>query len=139
VAVTICSGIDPVAIGQALDGETVGTRFPAGDGRLGSFKLWLRFAKPSKGTVEVDAGAARALREDGVSLLPVGVTHVNGEFRAGDAIDVVSDGYPIGKGLAQYDSSELRAAAGKRSAELATLDPVPPDEVVHRDYFVLTD
>ncbi len=139
VTVTICSGLDPRALGAALDGEQPGTRFPAGDGQLGSFKLWLRFAKPSRGTVEVDAGAAQALREDGVSLLPVGVTHVNGSFRAGDAIDVVSGGYPVGKGVSQYDADMLRAAAGRRTAELSTLDPVPPDEVVHRDYFVLTD
>ncbi len=139
VAVTICSGLSETALAEALDGEKVGTRFPAGDGQHSSFKLWLRYAKPSRGTVEVDAGAAKALREDGVSLLPVGVTHVNGEFRAGDAIDVVSSGYPVGKGLTQYDAAELRSAAGKRSAQLAELDPVPPDEVVHRDYFVLTD
>lgn len=138
VTVTICSGLSADALAHALDGETVGTRFPAGDGQHSSFKLWLRFAKPSRGTVEVDPGAARALRQDGVSLLPVGVTHVNGDFRAGDAIDVVSDGYPVGKGLVQYDAAELRKAAGKRSAELAAVHPVPPDEVVHRDYFVLT-
>ncbi len=139
VAVTICSGTDEHALGAALDGERPGTRFPAGDGQLGSFKLWLRFAKPSRGTVEVDAGAARALREDGVSLLPVGVTHVNGDFRAGDAVDVVHDGYAVGKGLSQYDADVLRQARGRRSADLAQLEPVPPNEVVHRDYFVLTD
>lgn len=139
VAVTICSGLDASALGEALDGARPGTRFPAGDGQLGSFKLWLRFARPSRGTVEVDAGAARALREDGVSLLPVGVTHVNGSFRAGDAVDVVHDGYAVGKGLSQYDADVLRQARGRRSSELAELDPVPPNEVVHRDYFVLTD
>lgn len=139
VAVIICSGLSEDALGHALAGDRVGTRFPPGDGQFSSFKLWLRFAKPSKGTVEVDAGAARALREQGVSLLPVGVTHVNGDFRAGDAIDVVSGGYPVGKGLTQYAADELRHAAGKRSAALAEVQPAPPDEVVHRDYFVLTD
>ncbi|MEN0013459.1 MAG: glutamate 5-kinase [Solirubrobacteraceae bacterium] len=139
VAVTICSGISEDAIGLALDGEAVGTRFPAGTGQYSSFKLWLRYAKPSRGSVEVDAGAANALRTKGVSLLPVGVAHVNGDFRAGDAIDVVHDGYVLGKGLSQYDSTSLRTAAGRRSAELAELVPPPPDEVVHRDYFVLTD
>lgn len=139
VAVTICHGIDTTVLPRVLDGERLGTRFPAGDGQHSSFKLWLRYARPSSGSVEVDAGAARALREQGVSLLPVGVVHVNGEFRAGDAIDVVADGRAVGKGLVQYDASELRAAAGKQTADLAELDPVPPDEVVHRDYFVLAD
>ena len=139
VRVTICSGIDTTVLPRVLDGEPLGTSFPAGSGQHSSFKLWLRYARPSRGSVEVDAGAARALREQGVSLLPVGVVHVNGEFRAGDAIDVVAEGRTVGKGLAQYDAAELRAAAGKRTAQLADLDPVPPDEVVHRDYFVLAD
>jgi glutamate 5-kinase len=139
VEVTICSGLSAEAIGEALDGTAVGTRFPAGSGQHNSFKLWLRYAKPSRGTVEVDAGAANALRNKGVSLLPVGVAYVNGDFRAGDAIDVVSGGYVVGKGLSQYDAATLRQAAGRRSSELTQLDPVPPDEVVHRDYFVLTD
>ena len=64
---------------------------------------------------------------------------MNGAFRAGDAIDVVSEGYAVGKGLSQYDADVLRQAQGKRSAQLAELEPVPPNEVVHRDYFVLTD
>ncbi len=67
------------------------------------------------------------------------MTHVNGAFRAGDAVDVVFDGYAVGKGLSQYDADVLRQACGKRSSQLAELDPVPPNEVVHRDYFVLTD
>lgn len=139
VAVTICSGIDTSVLPRVLDGEPLGTRFPAGDGQHSSFKLWLRYSRPSRGSVEVDAGAARALREQGVSLLPVGVVHVNGEFRAGDAVDVVAAGRTVGKGLVRYDAAELRAAAGKRTPQLAELDPVPPDEVVHRDYFVLAD
>ena len=53
-----------------------------------SFKLWLKYAKPSHGTIVVDAGAARALRDGGTSLLPVGITDVRGEFDAGDAVDV---------------------------------------------------
>lgn len=139
VSVTICSGLDPAALALALDGERVGTRFPPGDGRHNSFKLWLRYAKPSRGSVEVDAGAANALRREGVSLLPVGVTHVNGDFHSGDAIDIVCAGQTIGKGLAEYSAAELRIAAGKRSEDLTTRAPGASSEVVHRDYFVLTD
>ncbi len=139
VSVTICSGLRPEPLRLALAGDHIGTRFPAGTGQHSSFKLWLRFVKPTKGTVEVDAGAARALRHNGVSLLAVGVCGVEGAFRAGDAIEVTHRGHSIGKGLVQYDAEELRRAAGKRSAELASADPLAPDEVVHRDYFVLTD
>ena len=76
------------ALGAVLAGGPAGTRFPAQQARYSSFKLWLRYAKPSHGTVVVDAGAARALREGGTSLLPVGIVDVRGDFDAGDAVDV---------------------------------------------------
>src|SRR3954453_13335508 len=72
IPATICNGLSEAALAGALAGEPVGTRFPARETRYSSFKLWLRYAKPSHGTVVVDAGAARALREGGTSLLPVG-------------------------------------------------------------------
>ena len=61
--------------------SAVGTRFAAQEGRYSSFKLWLKYAKPTRGRVLVDAGAARALREGGTSLLPVGVVEVTGRVR----------------------------------------------------------
>ncbi len=139
VAVTICSGLSEDALGRALDGERPGTRFPAGDGQLGSFKLWLRFAKPSRGTVEVDAGAARALREDGVSLLPVGVSHVNGAFRAGDAIDVVHDGLRGRQGRLAVRRRRAPASRWQAHVRARRTRARSAEEVVHRDYFVLTD
>jgi glutamate 5-kinase len=72
IEVAITNGLRPGALGAVLDGAPEGTRFPARQARYSSFKLWLRYAKPSHGTVVVDAGAARALREGGTSLLPVG-------------------------------------------------------------------
>ncbi len=68
----------------------VGTRFEPHRERGSSFKLWLRYAKPSHGTLRVDDGAARVLRERGSSLLPVGITEVEGEFEAGDAVEVAA-------------------------------------------------
>ena len=62
-----------------------------------SFKIWLRYAKPGRGTVTVDGGG-RVLREQGSSLLPVGITSVDGDFEAGDAVDVVADSEPVGRG-----------------------------------------
>ena len=66
---------------------------------MSSFKLWLRYAKPARGRVTVDDGAERALRERGTSLLPVGVVEVEGDFEAGDAVEVRCDGRPVGKGI----------------------------------------
>jgi glutamate 5-kinase len=87
--------------------------------------------------VEVDAGAARALREGGTSLLPVGIVAVDGEFDAGDAVSVRFDGAVVGKGIASYSAEELRQVMGRKSAEIREILPRATDEAVHRDYFVL--
>jgi glutamate 5-kinase len=137
IPTTICSGLRPGALGRALAGEQEGTRFAPQAERTSSFKLWLRYAKPAFGRLVVDPGAARALREGGTSLLPVGVTDVGGEFDAGDAVEVVADGIVIGKGIAAFSAAELRRVAGKRSAAVREELGVAGEEAVHRDYFVL--
>jgi glutamate 5-kinase len=127
---------DPAAGGEAAaDGP--GTVFAAQSERYSSFKLWLRYAKPTRGQITVDDGAARALRQDGTSLLPVGVTDVDGNFDAGDAIEVTHAGRLIGKGISNYSAPELRKVLGRRSAEVRELLPRASEEAVHRDYFVL--
>jgi glutamate 5-kinase len=137
IATTICSGLRPGALGRALAGEPEGTRFYPQAERTSSFKLWLKYAKPAHGRLVVDAGAARALREGGTSLLPVGVTEVRGDFDAGDAVEVVADGGVIGKGIAAFSAAELRRIRGKRSSEVRELLGAAGEEAVHRDYFVL--
>ena len=140
IPTVICSGRRPEALRRALDGEDEGTRFApaaAGEQRYSSFKLWLRFAKRSRGAVGVDAGAARALREGGTSLLPVGVVDVAGSFDVGDAVDVVADGDTVGKGLVNYTAAELRRVAGLKSAAVRQVLPRASEEAVHRDFFVL--
>ena len=137
IATVIASGLAPGALLSATGGETVGTRFEARAGRYSSFKLWLKYAKPTRGRVIVDAGAARALREGGTSLLPVGIVEVSGEFDAGDAVEVAFDGEPVGKGICNYSASELRRVRGLKSAEVRQRLPRATEEAVHRDYFVL--
>jgi glutamate 5-kinase len=88
--------------------------------------------------VLVDAGAARALREGGTSLLPVGVVDVSGDFDAGDAVEVAHDGQSVGKGISNYSAAELRKVRGLKSADVRELLPRASDEAVHRDYFVLS-
>ena len=138
IEVVVCDGTAEGTLLAAAAGEAVGTKFPAHPGRVPSFKLWLRHAKPSQGTVGVDAGAARVLREHGSSLLPVGVTSVEGTFEAGDAVDVVSDDAPVGKGIVNYSAGELSRIKGMKSAEVQELMPHAAEEVVHRDFFVLS-
>jgi glutamate 5-kinase len=138
IPATICNGLSQTAPAAALAGEPVGTRFPARAARYSSFKLWLRYAKPSHGRVVVDAGAARALREGGTSLLPVGIVEVDGSFGAGDAVDVADGGgMLIGKGICNYSAAELRRIRGMKSADVREVLPRATEEAVHRDYFVL--
>jgi glutamate 5-kinase len=139
IPAVICSGLEPGVVRRAAAGEAVGTRFAPRAGRYSSFKLWLKYAKPTRGSVRVDGGAARALREGGTSLLPVGVVDVAGEFHAGDAIEVVHDGAPIGKGITNYSAEELRRVAGLQSAQARGVVPRASAEAVHRDYFVLAE
>ena len=97
----------------------------------------MRYAKPSRGRITVDDGAARALREGGTSLLPVGIVEVGGDFAAGDAVDVVHGERLIGKGICNSPSDELRRPAGLNTRAVHELLPKASDEAVHRDYFVL--
>jgi glutamate 5-kinase len=138
IPTVIGSGFDPGLLARAWAGEPGGTRFAAQAERQPSFKLWLRYAKPSQGAVVVDAGAARALRDGGTSLLPVGIVSVEGAFEAGDAVEVRAGAELVGKGITNYSALELRQVKGLKSAQVREVLPRATDEAVHRDYFVLT-
>ncbi|HET7573805.1 MAG TPA: PUA domain-containing protein, partial [Solirubrobacterales bacterium] len=137
IPAVICNGTEDGTLLAAALGEKIGTRFLPQSAKASSFKLWLKYAKPARGRLVVDAGAARVLRERGSSLLPVGIAAVEGDFEAGDAIDVAADGEVIGKGISDYSAHELRRVIGMKSAEVRELLPHAADEVIHRDRFVL--
>jgi glutamate 5-kinase len=138
IPVVICDGTIGGTLTAAASGERVGTRFAPHRERTPSFKLWLRYAKPAQGRLMVDSGAARVLRERGSSLLPVGITGVDGEFAAGDAVEVVTDGEVVGKGIVNFSAAELGRIKGLKTPEIREVLPRAADEAVHRDYFVLT-
>jgi glutamate 5-kinase len=142
IATAIGNGVRPGALEGLLAGEREGTRFPAREARYSSFKLWLKYAKPSRGTLLIDAGAARAVSEGSASLLPVGIVEVRGAFDAGDAVDIAAahdDGAPrpLAKGICNYSAQELRQVMGLKSASVREVLPRATDEAVHRDYLVL--
>ncbi len=138
IPATICNGLRAGALEAILGGGAgVGTHFPAQEARYSSFKLWLRYAKPSHGTIVVDSGAARARRDGGTSLLPVGVIDVRGGFDVGDAVHVTEGAAVIGKGITNYSAPELRRVMGMKSGQVREVLPRATDEAVHRDYFVL--
>jgi glutamate 5-kinase len=138
IETVICSGLRDGALTTALEGGAAGTRFAAGEARYSSFKLWLKYAKPARGTVVVDAGAARALREGGTSLLPVGIIEVRGTFEAGDAVEVAHEAVVVGKGICNYAADELVSVKGMKSHAVRAVMPRATDEAIHRDYFVLS-
>jgi glutamate 5-kinase len=144
IRAVICNGVRAGAIEAVLAGHMEGTNFPPRAARHSSFKLWLLYAKPSHGTLVVDAGAARALREDGTSLLPVGIVDVLGSFDAGDAVEIVErggdglHGRALAKGITSYSAAELREVMGLKSSSIQAILPRATEEAVHRDYMVLS-
>jgi glutamate 5-kinase len=143
IPTVICNGLSPEALPAVLAGEREGTRFQAREARYSSFKLWLKYAKPSRGRLLIDAGAVRAVREGSASLLPVGVVDVIGDFDAGDAVEIVgsADGVAtvrtLAKGICNYSAQELRQVMGLKSAAVREVLPRATDEAVHRDYLVM--
>ena len=137
IPATVASGIREGALSRALSGEKEGTRFSAQEERFSSFELWLRYAKPTKGTLTVDEGAERALRNAGASLLPVGISAVEGDFQPGDAVEVRSSGGVVGRGICNYSSEELALVLGMSSEAVNEALGRTAEAAVHRDYFAI--
>lgn len=141
IEVVVCGGKKAGAIVRAAAGdESEGTHFAAHPQPQSSYKLWLRYAKEASGSITVDAGAERALKAQGTSLLPVGIADVAGDFQTGDAVDVCSaDGSsaPLGKGIANFGSDELRRIKGMNSQAVREVVPQGAQEAIHRDHLVL--
>jgi glutamate 5-kinase len=114
------------------------TLFRAATTRAQSRKRWIMGTLAVAGTLQVDAGAARALRQ-GRSLLPIGVTKITGEFERGDTVAITDpDGREIARGLAGLDSEDARLVMGKRSDMIVELLGVGNrSEMIHRDNLVL--
>ena len=115
------------------------TLFHPARSRAQARKRWIMGTLTVAGTLQVDAGAARALKQ-GRSLLPIGVTKISGEFERGDTVAISDpDGREIARGLVGLDSEDARLAMGKRSDTLVELLGVGSRaEMIHRDNMVLT-
>ncbi|HEY0118040.1 MAG TPA: glutamate 5-kinase [Cellulomonas sp.] len=123
----------------ALAGQDVGTWFAATGRRTSIRLLWLAHAARPRGRLVLDEGAVRAVVERRTSLLPAGVTAVDGEFESGDPVELVGpDGVAVGRGLVAYASDEVPGLLGKSTTVLrAELGPGYDRELVHRDDLVL--
>jgi glutamate 5-kinase len=140
VPVVICNGTEPGTLKAAVSGKPVGTRVGVTlGGSTPPYKLWLKYAKQPAGVLVVDDGAARVLRERGSSLLAVGIVRSEGAFNPGDAVLVVDrpGATAFGKGIIEFSSVDVKTITGQKSDYLREHFPDSPDEVIHRDRFVL--
>lgn len=137
IPMVICRGRSENALVDAVHGKGRFTRFESASetSHEAARKLWIGLAGLAKGSVTVDAGAARALERDGASLLPVGITGIDGSFDAGDTLNVLNlDGVLIARGITRYGSAELAQVKGLRLDVIARFLPERADcPVIHRD------
>jgi glutamate 5-kinase len=135
----IASGHERDVLPRLLQGESIGTLLAAASLSLDARKQWLADHLQVSGTVALDAGAVRALRVDGKSLLPIGVKQVSGEFQRGGVVAILDEhGKDIARGLVNYSADEARRIAGKASGEIESiLGYVDEPELIHRDNLVL--
>ena len=134
---TVVARADQAA--AALAGEPAGTYFAAHDHRPTTRQLWLAHAAAARGRIVLDAGAVRAVLGGRASLLPAGITGAEGEFDAGDPVDLCGPaGDVVARGLVNYDVAEIPALMGRSTRSLAAeLGPEYEREVVHRDDLVI--
>ena len=139
-AALIADGRDPLIIQKIMSGEPVGTLFLPAGGKLKSYKRWLRFTSRPQGAVHVDEGARAALVERGRSLLPSGITRVEGEFDRGALVRIKgSDGVEFARGLSNYSHAEIERIKGCQTAQMEkVLGHKHYDEVIHRDNLALS-
>ena len=140
IATVLFPGSDAETV-RALVADTLhGTRFAPARSRLAARRHWIRHAPGAHGHIRVDAGAARVLREGRASLLPGGVSAVEGEFGRGDVVEIrgPDESAALARGVTQYSANEIRRLAGRHTREIeATLGYSFGENIVHRDDLVL--
>jgi len=140
IPMVIANSRESCVIQRILEGENMGTFFiPEEKKRITGMKRWIAFGMVTKGSIKIDKGAEEAIVKKGKSLLPVGVIAVDGCFKKGDNIMVVSaDTRIVAKGISNLASENIGMIKGKHEKEI--LDIFGPDlccEVIHRDNLVV--
>jgi glutamate 5-kinase len=132
-------GREPDVLVRLSQGESIGTLFVATTAKVAARKQWMADHLQLRGAVVIDDGAVAKLRDEGKSLLLIGITEVVGEFHRGDVIAVRNpQGQDVARGLANYASSEARLIMRRPSSEFETLlGFMSEPEMIHRDNLVL--
>jgi glutamate 5-kinase len=138
-ATVIASGKEQNVMARVISGEELGTFLIPGLSPMLARKRWLAGQLKLKGRLHLDDGAARVLREDGKSLLPIGVTAVDGDFHRGDLVACVDiEGNEVARGLVNYSADETRLIMQQPSSKIeCLLGYVDEPELIHRDNLVL--
>jgi glutamate 5-kinase len=136
----IAWGREPDVLVRLAAGEALGTTLWAATPKLAARKQWMADHLQLRGSVTIDLGAVKKLREAGKSLLPIGVVAVEGDYARGDVIKVLSpEGVEVARGLANYSSAETRLIARKPSSQIeAVLGYLGEPELIHRGNLVLS-
>jgi glutamate 5-kinase len=135
----IGSGSEAGLLKALLDGTAPGTFFVPSKLPMQSRKRWIAFFQPPQGVIHIDAGAERALRNEGRSLLAKGVVKAEGRFEAGDAVALAGpDGKPFARGLSRFSRETVEQLRGKTTEEIRRLQPgLNHTEIIHRDALVM--
>jgi len=135
----IASGREPAVLVRLATGEVVGTHLRSEQGKMLAKKQWMADHLRVSGQLKLDAGAVKVLCTEGKSLLPVGVTAVEGHFERGDVVACIDEqGKEVARGLVNYSSSEAGRILRKSSSEIeAILGYMDEAELIHRDNLIL--
>ena len=138
---TIASGRAQDVLLRLHNGESIGTRLNATQQKLVAHKMWLANHLKACGKLSVDSGAQQRLKQGDCSLLPVGVTAVDGQFRRGELVSICSaDGDEIARGLVNYNATEAAMLIGCKSDKIGErLGYVNEPELINRDNMVAVD
>jgi glutamate 5-kinase len=140
IPMVIAQGYRSDILIQLVEGAALGTFFVPRDQKLNRKKCWIGYTVNPQGSLHVDAGAAKALMDNGKSLLPSGIVDVQGQFPVGAAVSVIANGgQVIGNGLVNYNAEEIRTIMGLKTGQIKDrLGQKTYDEVIHRDNLVIT-
>lgn len=135
----ILPGEKSLSLEEVFDGKAQGTWIEPERKKVSSRKFWLAYHVAPSGTINLDAGAAKAVVSRGKSLLPAGISGINGEFERGALVNIAApDGACLGVGLTNYSASDLKKIMGRKTSEIeGILGDATHSEAIHRDNMLL--
>jgi glutamate 5-kinase len=138
--VIIANGTNRTVLDQVRESDEVGTLFLGAGEPVPAWKRWIGYTVTPSSHVRIDAGATRAVRDNGKSLLAIGIVGISGHFSKGEIVSLLDpEGREVARGIVNFHSEQVAQIAGKRSEEIsACLGPDVDQSVIHRDNLAVT-